>query len=76
MGQVSKTDGSMYQVSFGSDDTVWVADFNGHRVHHFKQSGELITTIGTGTAGNARTSGAELSQAHGCVPCGQQQLYC
>jgi hypothetical protein len=51
MSQDSKTDGSMYQVSFGSDDTVWVADFNGHRVHHFKQSGELIKTIGMGTAG-------------------------
>jgi DNA-binding beta-propeller fold protein YncE len=43
----------MHQVSIGSDSTVWAADFNGLRVHHFKQSGELIKTIGTGTAGNA-----------------------
>jgi DNA-binding beta-propeller fold protein YncE len=46
---------SMHQVSFGSDSTdstVWAVDINGHRVHHFKQSGELIKTIGTGTAGN------------------------
>ena len=42
---------SMGQVSFGSDSTLWAADTSGHRVHHFKQSGELIKTIGTGTAG-------------------------
>jgi DNA-binding beta-propeller fold protein YncE len=42
----------MYQVSFGSDNTVWAVDCGGNRVHHFKQSGELIKTIGTGTAGN------------------------
>ena len=42
---------SVSQVSFGSDSTVWVVDMQGHRVHHFKQSGELIKTIGTGTAG-------------------------
>jgi DNA-binding beta-propeller fold protein YncE len=28
---------------------VWVADSDGHRAHHFKQSGELIKTIGTST---------------------------
>lgn len=44
---------SVYQVCFGSVGTVWVADLQGHRVHHFKQSGEVIKTIGTGTAGNA-----------------------
>jgi DNA-binding beta-propeller fold protein YncE len=44
---------SMRQVCFGSDGTVWVADCDGRRVHHFKQSGEVIKTIGTGTAGNA-----------------------
>jgi hypothetical protein len=41
----------MYQVCFGSDGTVWVADIF-HCVHHFKQSGEVIKTIGTGTAGD------------------------
>jgi DNA-binding beta-propeller fold protein YncE len=41
---------------------VWVADFDGGRVHHFKQSGEVIKTIGTGTAGNAP---GELN-----MPCG------
>jgi DNA-binding beta-propeller fold protein YncE len=39
----------MFQVSFGSDSTVWATDCDNHRVHHFKQSGELIKTIGTGT---------------------------
>jgi DNA-binding beta-propeller fold protein YncE len=43
----------MRQVCFGSDGTVWVVDSHVHRVHHFKQSGEVIKTIGTGTAGNA-----------------------
>ena len=47
-----KNDSSMSQVSFGSDSTVWAVDCGGHRVHHFKQSGELIKTIGTGTAGH------------------------
>ena len=32
--------------------TVWAVDGSFHRVHHFKQSGELIKTIGTGTAGD------------------------
>ena len=50
-GEFNEHDG-MYQVSFGSDSTVWAVDMYGHRVHHFKQSGELIKTIGTGTAGN------------------------
>jgi DNA-binding beta-propeller fold protein YncE len=48
-----KSAGSMGQVCFGPDGTVWVVDFIDHLVHHFKQSGELIKTIGTGTAGNA-----------------------
>jgi DNA-binding beta-propeller fold protein YncE len=51
----------MYQVSFGSDSTVWAADMLGHRVHHFKQSGELIKTIGTGTAGDGPGELHELS---------------
>jgi sugar lactone lactonase YvrE len=47
-----KNDASMRQVSFGSNSTVWASDFHGSRVHHFKQNGELIKTIGTGTAGD------------------------
>ena len=39
---------SMCQVSFGSNSTVWAVDDDGHCVHHFKQSGELIKTFGTG----------------------------
>jgi DNA-binding beta-propeller fold protein YncE len=46
-----KNDYSMHQVCFGSNGTVWAVDF-GHRVHHFKQSGEVIKTIGTGTEGD------------------------
>jgi DNA-binding beta-propeller fold protein YncE len=42
----------MCQVSFGSNSTVWAVDDDGHCVHHFKQSGELIKTIGTDTAGD------------------------
>jgi hypothetical protein len=43
----------MRKVCFGSEGTVWAADCDGHRVLHCKQSGEVIKTIGTGTAGNA-----------------------
>ena len=54
----------MYQVAFGLSSTVWAADCHGHRLHHFKQSGELIKTIGTGTAGDKpgklRQPGASL----------------
>jgi hypothetical protein len=56
------TAGTMNQVCFGSDGTVWAVDCDGHRVHHFKQSGEVIKTIGTGTAGNAP---GELNQPRG-----------
>ena len=39
-------------ISFGSDGTVWAPDTYNHVVHNFKLSGELIKTIGTGTAGD------------------------
>merc|ERR1711871_342700 len=41
----------MYQVACGPDGTVWAVDTNGHRIHHFSQSGELLKTIGEGISG-------------------------
>jgi DNA-binding beta-propeller fold protein YncE len=40
------------RVSFGSGNTVWAVDCDGHRVQHLKHGGEIIKTIGTGTQGN------------------------
>jgi DNA-binding beta-propeller fold protein YncE len=40
------------QFSFSQDGAIWAVDKLGHRVHHFKQSGELIKTIGSGIPGD------------------------
>jgi DNA-binding beta-propeller fold protein YncE len=55
-GQFARTEAGngqgLSQISFGLDATVWAVDSGNHRVHHFEQGGELIKTIGTGTAGD------------------------